>query len=267
LRKTTQRLKDKDCWRLPLRTFSGDYLDRAIKRTGLYDIALTELIWKLTNPVGLQVDVGANIGYITRLMLRKTQSGGRVISFECNPEILPVLQENIHCLNYAGKWSLVAKAAGDQMGKIELERPAIYANNKGTAYITHIPSANSTTIYQVTLDNYFSEGHKIDLLKIDVEGAEERVLLGAQNLLRTNRIDHIIYEDHAGYPSKVGSLLEEYGFTTYAIQKGWWGLKLKRAGLGFDTAPWEEPNFLATLLSGKAVKLLEAGGYTCLHTR
>ena len=57
---------------------------------------------------------------------------------------------------------------------------------------------------------------KIDLLKIDVEGAELRVLKGAKESLAKGKIFRIVAELHPPFvrcPKRLVSLLQEFGYT------------------------------------------------------
>ena len=49
--------------------------------TGIYDLIVTEILWRLINKGEIAVDVGANIGYMTSLMAAKVASSGKVYSY------------------------------------------------------------------------------------------------------------------------------------------------------------------------------------------
>jgi hypothetical protein len=69
-----------------------------------------------------------------------------------------------------------------------------------------------------TLDNIL-DGLKVDVMKIDIEGAEVLALKGAANTLRQLR--KIIVETHEYNLEKVGQILESYNFELEFIGKDW----------------------------------------------
>ena len=79
-------------------------------------------------------------------------------------------------------------------------------------------------------------------------------------MLGRRGVRDIVYEDHGGYPSAVGELLEGYGFRIFLIRKG-----LRRPLLLDPSTPrYELPNFLATLDPDRALRLASKRGYSVL---
>src|SRR5262249_15069120 len=69
-------------------------IGRAILRKGLYDLIVSETLWRLVEPGDLAVDVGANIGAMTSLMARRCGPNGMVASFEPHPRNFRALERN-----------------------------------------------------------------------------------------------------------------------------------------------------------------------------
>jgi FkbM family methyltransferase len=247
-----------------LTTANGDYMQRALQRTGLYDLALTEVIWQFAQPGCLHVDVGANVGYVSRIMQLKAGANGRTASVEPNLEVLPMLEKNRLLTPHNAQWRIYPMAAGEAQGELWLKQPAAYASNHGTAHITASEEPDSIAVPVTTLDILFAE-EKISLLKIDVEGFEWNVLQGAKELLAAGQIENIVFEDFEPWPGQVPVYLQSMGYHIYAIRKGWRKVSLFAPDVAPSVSTWEEPNYLATKLGKVELDRKFGKGYTCLH--
>ncbi|HEX9988535.1 MAG TPA: FkbM family methyltransferase [Chloroflexia bacterium] len=169
------------------------------------------------------LDIGANIGYYTILAARRVGPRGRVFAFEPDPRNFALLQKNLRA-NGCTNVHVERKAVSDCTGTINL-----YLNelNKGDHTIYDVGGRQSVEVGAVRLDDYFSKyGGKIDLIKIDVQGAEGKVLLGMRGLLERNKQVRIITEfwphrlEECGTPSEefIGGLMA-HGFTLYNINE------------------------------------------------
>jgi protein-L-isoaspartate O-methyltransferase len=69
-----------------------DSLGRGIARMGVHELAVSEVIWRLSEGDDLALDVGANIGYFTGLLAQRV---GEVIALEPNPLLWPILTQNV----------------------------------------------------------------------------------------------------------------------------------------------------------------------------
>ena len=125
-----------------------------------------------------------------------------------------------------------------------------------------ISEAKNIKVQTVSLDHYFKRSEEsIGICKIDIEGHEKSALLGAKSLLESQRIRDIIYEDHAGYPSEVGTFLESFGYEIFLIRKG----LFKPLLMDPRTPTYELPNYLATLSPQRAKKRISPIGYRVLR--
>lgn len=79
-------------WGGRLLAHDDDHIGQCLATTGIYDLAVSELLFRLIHPGDLVVDAGANIGYMSVLA---ATAGAQVISFEPNPELLPILRQNV----------------------------------------------------------------------------------------------------------------------------------------------------------------------------
>lgn len=262
LQKSLGLRRQHDLWGLPMHTFAYDYLARALHRTGVYDLAATELLHRLCRQASLMVDAGANVGYMSRAMAMSASAGSVLHSFEPNPEALALLQVNRQLTPKTCTWHIEAGALTRQACELYLHLPAAYAHNKGTASVSETNEGHA--VRGIALDDFFSQG-TIDVLKIDVEGHELPLLQGAARLLAEGRIRHILFEDFGAWPSAVAKLLVGHGYTVLALRKGWWGVQLHCPEAAPPLPSWEEPNFVATLEPAYLAQCFATGGYACLR--
>jgi FkbM family methyltransferase len=127
-------------------------------------------------------DVGANQGLYT-LCLARIAVAGHVYAFEPDPELFRCLENNIRN-NRLMNISAIRAAASDQSGILSL---AVNALNRGDNRVSKILGGASSTrqVQAVTIDEAVINTH-LDVLKIDVQGFEIEVLLGAQETLKNN---------------------------------------------------------------------------------
>jgi FkbM family methyltransferase len=130
------------------------------------------------------VDIGANIGYYTLQFARKVGSRGHVYAFEPDPQNFILLKKNIEVNGYKNV-TPVQMAVSDVSG---VTRLYLSLENKGDHRIFESDESRSSVEIQSTLlDDYFrGSENKIDLIKMDVQGAEYRALMGMQGVLSRN---------------------------------------------------------------------------------
>jgi len=142
----------------------------------------TAAMAEVIRPGGVFFDIGANVGYYTILASRSVGSNGKVIAFEPVPRNIELLRQHID-LNTAANVILRPQAVSGTKGTVRFSLGPDSA-------MGHIAVANKgdgeLEVETTTLDDIVSElGILPDVMKIDVEGAEREVFLGAAKMFET----------------------------------------------------------------------------------
>lgn len=188
-----------------------------------YEKDTTDYFKKTIKPGMTILDVGAHIGYFTRIFSKLAGTKGAVFSFEPDPYNFSLLQENTKRL---GNVNIVNAAVSDTSGMIDF-----YEIEGSTGCHTTIPTtapAKKLLVPALTIDGFVKEKNlSVDIIKMDIEGGEPRALLGMRELLSKERPLRIVMELQpdaliAGGTTagEVVSSLERYGFKAYAILHG-----------------------------------------------
>jgi FkbM family methyltransferase len=128
-------------------------------------------------PGGVFVDVGANVGTYTLPLARHVGVNGKAIAIEPHPVTHGRLAFN-RAASDLSQVTLVAAAASDADGEVMIETDG---DNLGASHVvTGATSANAIKAQSMTLQHILEQAgvSKVDALKIDVEGFEDRVLTG-----------------------------------------------------------------------------------------
>ncbi len=180
----------------------------------------TSLIRKILKPKDIVIDIGTYIdGWHSLFASHIVGPHGQVHAFE--PLYHERLKTNIE-INGMKNIILNAKAVSDKVGAA-----LFYDNEEASSLIkSNIKNVNSYKVKTTTLDTYVKSKKlkKVKLLKIDTEGAEEKVLKGAKKLLNRKDAPDILIEvidellEKAGSSRfKIMSFLKNAGYTPYAI--------------------------------------------------
>jgi len=137
------------------------------------------------------VDVGANIGWFTLLGASKVGINGRVLAFEPRNDFERYLRRSMDDNGFSTIVECYNVAVGDKTDKKFIGWHEAGRNSDGTWFLSHeslIESYKRTSgrIQEtdvVTIDNVLA-GRKVDIIKIDIEGAEPIAFLGGQESLK-----------------------------------------------------------------------------------
>lgn len=137
------------------------------------------------------VDIGANEGFYSIYAAKKAGTSGRVFSFEPSPRERPWLERNVRA-NQLDNVAISPLALADAPGEAVLNLADAEHNGQNTlGSFGHqgVTCAESVKVELATLDALRESGKipKIDVIKMDVEGAELKVLRGALDTLKNDR--------------------------------------------------------------------------------
>jgi len=187
----------------------SNYVDRTIFM-GCYEPVNTFLFKQILRPGGTAVDVGANIGYFTLLAASLVGEGGRVIAAEAHPRNFEILAAAVE-RNGLKQVRPVNLGLSDEngSGQIIMADQKEYANR--TASMVPQSGLTGPTIQLRTLDDCMAEWgiDVVDLLKIDVDGFETKVVRGGAKSLASGRIRNVIVEFDERWLSASGSSVDE----------------------------------------------------------
>jgi FkbM family methyltransferase len=269
-----RRLTLKLPWGLDITVSTGDAIGQAIWQMGVYDLTVSEVLWRLVDPGEACLDIGANLGYMTCLLSARTGRNGKVHAFEPHPEIHAELVSN------AARWSrspdtgritLHAVGLSDHHGVAALAEPPQFEGNRGTSALEtpETASANTGRRFEIPirrLEDCLPPGCPIGIAKVDVEGHELGVLRGARRLLDQGEIRDIVYEDNDGYPGPVSILLESCGYAVRRIDRTLGGPRLIPAS-SRPSEDWLPSSFLASRAVGRADSRMQDRGWQTLQCR
>lgn len=186
---------------------------------GYWEIWLTRLIACAVQPGMVCVDVGANLGYYALLMADLAGPQGRVLAVEPNPEMARLLQANLDVNGFGPRSQVMAAALGDGQATsgvlaIPHGEPKNAALIPGAAAAQFAGQAAVIEVPVLAFDSLAESWPRIDLVKIDAEGAEDAILRGMAAMLRRDRPLLVLefnaarrYDGHA----LLAGLLEIYG--------------------------------------------------------
>jgi len=161
---------------------SNEDVGRTIAYMGSYEPEETDYVLRTLRADDVCFDVGANIGYYTTLMARAV-ARGHVHAFEPDPVCSSILELNVR-INELSNTSLNRTAMGAQPGRAQLVRSTDSGFNS-LRDTGRRPVSNTVDVPMSTIDSYIKTSGSgcVDVLKVDVEGAEGLVLEGARRLL------------------------------------------------------------------------------------
>jgi len=175
------------------------------------------------------VDVGANVGFYSLMIANEYKHKGvKVIAIEAHPENYKALRRNIECNKFENIITAINKVISDYKGSVDLyershdgsrvdsEMYSICSDQRLDTYNILHPSGKSLQVECDTLDNIL-ETVKVDVIKMDIEGAEVFALKAATNTLK--RIRKIVVEIHGDKSEDVKRLLRTYEFNLEIIDE------------------------------------------------
>jgi FkbM family methyltransferase len=191
-------------------------LDTVVRDTllqGSFEAREVEILRSHTSESGVFIDVGANIGYFTLLASRWVGSAGRVYAFEPVRQTYTLLRRNLvlnNCVNVA----TFQVACAAEPGELSI----VTEQDSGKAYLSP-DGQGQEQVAVTTVDCFATEQRldRLDMVKIDVEGADFEVVKGARQTIKRFRpviwLETLFLSRFGAAPSDVVEYLEPLGYT------------------------------------------------------
>jgi FkbM family methyltransferase len=260
LKRFLARANHSTFWRQPVRVwgsvFTAPTFDRLISlhahRLGWMGSTERAFLRSIVCHDSIVADVGANQGLYS-VWLARLAAGGHIYAFEPDPELFRCLEGNVRN-NGLTNISAIQAAASNRSGTLAF---IVNELNRGDNRVSTGPDAASSQkqVTAVTVDE--AVGHsRMDILKIDAQGFEFDVLLGAQGTLQNNQDLIILFEfwpyglRHIGcQPAKLLDLLRDAGFRIFGLgQHGRLGAMPK------ETLTWRRAGQYCNLVASRQIE-------------
>lgn len=173
---------------------------RWLSSTGYWESWVTSWMTKNIKSGDVCIDLGSNYGYYTRIMEKLSGPDGLVYSIEANPELCELIKKSLadFPIDNSSEVIIYDIAISDHSGTDTLDVSSKYIGGSSLVHgKADLPSNireeywdKSITVKTETLDNIIS-GH-INLLKIDIEGAEPLAWAGMKDILKNT--DTVVLE-------------------------------------------------------------------------
>lgn len=148
------------------------------------------------------VDIGANLGYFTVIAARRVGPRGKVFSYEPDPRNFHLLEKNIS-VNGFRNVTAIPSAISDKIGSREL----FFGDNNTThSFSDKRATGRSESVATDTLDDSLSaQGSlKVDIIKMDIEGAEPLALEGMKKTIAYNSDLVVLFEFYPNAIQRLG---------------------------------------------------------------
>jgi FkbM family methyltransferase len=200
---------------------------------GLWEAHVTAWLQNTLQPGQVFVDVGANVGYFTLLAAQLVGPQGRVIAVEAHPVLAEILHRNVVINGVYGHVTTWHRAAWSSNTDLKFHTRVNFAGNSsagsvGDEALTRLGDTEEIIEVQaVTLDDLLADLTRVDVLKVDIEGAEVHAFTGLARTLAANPDVIVMFEWAPAQIESVGDrpealidLLEQYGFRFQLLEEG-----------------------------------------------
>ena len=234
----------KDRWGSELLMNPHYFLDACVIAFGAFDADLHEYIEAHVKPGMICFDVGANIGIVTVHLARKAGLSGQVHAFEPVPGVRERLAQHVQRNRVDAVVRIHPVALSNQTGTASIAIADSEASNQGQASLVNRsnPELKKTIdVPTITVDEFVARNGigRIDVMKIDIQGAEIFLLDGGRKVfgeMGPDLLMEVSPEDLAcmGKNSRdLLSMVEGYGYRLYELKGATPGRRLAAA----DVAP------------------------------
>lgn len=160
------------------------------------------------------LDIGANQGIYSMAFANIVGKNGVVIAVEPFPEIIRLLSDNAK-INKFDNIIMYENVVSDNLGHIDLN----FGEGTVSASITKtFKGKKRIRVQSVTIDEICKNYKRVDFIKLDIEGAELKALLGGDKTLEKFKPILSIEVDESTYDS-IDNCLKKYGYKSYIFDE------------------------------------------------
>lgn len=210
---------------------------------GYWEIWLTLFLARNLRSGMVVVDVGANFGYYTLMCAEFVGAAGKVVAVEPNPAAAELLERSVSLNGFRGRTTVERVALDQESGQTAL----LYVpdSEPKNALVVSSPevvdpsSGRLVDVPTMRMDDLLADQPRVDLIKIDAEGSEERIYAGMQATVERHRPMIVMEFNAARYPDPGGfvdRMSQSYGplhhidFDGHAVPVGRRDLLERRPG-------------------------------------
>lgn len=215
---------------LKFRLYTEDILSREIFVND-FERSERDFVWNFLKPGDVFFDVGANVGLFTVFAAKKVVPTGKVYAFEPVAAVREKLLFNVHLNHLERSISASSFALSDDHRSLSMQvcEDGLSAfSSLGQPIVSGASGYRVERVQCMTLDHFFEDQkiNRLDLMKIDVEGWESRVLKGAEKVLSLfSPVILIEFSDACAAGSKsttavVRKILENSGYQLFRFDMG-----------------------------------------------
>lgn len=195
---------------------------------GIWEDAITKAWLSVQRPATTVFDIGANFGYYGILAAQLVEpNDARIILFEANPNLLPYIRKTLS-VNWLNRHTIVEGVGiSDKAGTAELTILRDYIGSSSLHSVEHlnryvrnsmmVVAEDTVTVNTVSIDGYCQQHgiESIDLIKMDIEGYEEKAYAGMKGMIEKSprmilflEFTRPAYEDPEGFYNE---MLSDFG--------------------------------------------------------
>jgi FkbM family methyltransferase len=179
--------------------------------TGELEWGTRLLIQRFLKPGDVFVDVGANLGMHTLAAARAMQGRGRIIAFEPYKPTKLLLEKSVWINGFSEITEIHQAAVSNTIGLQKLFLGATSGHHSLYPLdVSKVLSSKPVEVPLVRLDGVLHAGEKVDLIKIDAEGAELEVLESATELINRSIDVALIVEFGPSHLKRTGHTTQEW---------------------------------------------------------
>lgn len=208
-----------------------DQMSRAVFVSGLYEPATMLALRRLIKANDVVIDAGANVGFVSLVCSVWVGTSGRILAFEPSSREYARLLDHLR-LNGASNVEPHLTALASEPGDRLLQVADSYHSGLNT--LGSRPAYDGVGVQEreivetTTIDAVVEAAHlaRVDVIKLDVEGAEHDVILGAAHTIR-RFAPAMVFEANAAAlaasdrtPLQLGHLIASQGYRLFAITDG-----------------------------------------------